>query len=338
MLINTEIEKKEDYQSKNNTFEEIGQILAREKTFLIFPHINMDGDALGSSVALCATLRNMGKEAYILIEDEVPGFLDFLAKDYCTHNMNIIENPDVCVAVDCGEFSRFPARVEKFQSGKITGTIDHHVTTMPIFDFNYIRPEAAATGELIFELVKTMGKSLKGDVSQGILTAITTDTGNFQYSNTTAHTHRITAELMDNGAKPNEISINLYQNIRLQKLILNNMILQGLKVFAGGRGIICGVTQGMIKETGARMEDTEGIVETIRNVKNVEVAVFVKELTNKECKISMRAKRDANVAEIAQSINGGGHVKAAGGKLNMSFNEAMKHMEDLVYQYIRKMD
>ncbi len=329
--------KIENSLNENNSFEEISEILKRENTILLFPHINMDGDALGSCVAFCSALRILGKTAYILIEDEVPGFLDFLAKDYCTFDMDKIENPDVCIMIDCGDFSRLPKRVEKFEEGKIKGCIDHHITSKPVFDFNYINPDAAATGELIFRLIKTMGVELKNDIAQGLLTAITTDTGNFQYSNTTAETHKIAGELMENGAKPSEISINLYQNIRLQKLILNNKILQRLKVFAGGRGIISSVTQDMIRKTGGRMEDTEGIVETLRNVRGVEIAVFVKELEDGSCKISMRAKRNANVAEIAEKINGGGHIKAAGGKLNMPCYQATKYMEDIVYEYIRKM-
>jgi phosphoesterase RecJ-like protein len=104
--------------SKNNSLKEIADILTEAESILLYPHVNMDGDCLGSSVALCAALRKMGKDAYVLIEDDIAAFLKFMDKGYCTYDTNVIKEPDVCLCLDCGDLDRFIARKEKFMQGK----------------------------------------------------------------------------------------------------------------------------------------------------------------------------------------------------------------------------
>ena len=148
----------------NNSLKEIAKILNESQSVLLFPHLNMDGDALGSSAALCATLRKLGKQSYILIEDEIAAFLQFLDNDYCTHDANIIAEPDICLCIDCGDTGRFKKREEKFLQGKTKGCIDHHGTSTPFADFNYIDPKAAATGEIIYDLIKEMGVEIDAEI------------------------------------------------------------------------------------------------------------------------------------------------------------------------------
>ena len=142
---------------KNNTFQEISAVLLAAKKLLLYPHIHMDGDAIGSCAALCKALRRAGKEAYILIEEEIPLNLRFLDRGYCTTDADILAEVDVSVCVDCGDESRFPGRKQAFRQGKTTVCIDHHHTTSSFCDYNYVDPEAAATGELIYQLLQVMG-------------------------------------------------------------------------------------------------------------------------------------------------------------------------------------
>ncbi|WP_312091911.1 DHH family phosphoesterase [Aminipila sp.] len=320
---------------KNNTLKEIAQILMASKSVLLFTHINMDGDTLGSSVALCIALRKLGKQAHILIEDDIAAFLQFLDRDYCTYDTHIIENPDICLCIDCGDVERFTKRKEKFFQGKQKGCIDHHVTTEPFADFNYIDPKAAATGEIVFDLIKELQVDMDKEIGNAIFAAITTDTGNFQYSNTTKKTHLIAAELCDYGVDYNEISVELYQNNRLEKLLLQTKVLQGLTVFAAGMAAICGVTQEMFQETQGKMEETEGMIEILRNISGIEVAVFVKEIEENKCKVSMRSKKFVNVAELSKTLNGGGHARAAGCTVYQSYEETKKTMIHLVEEYLK---
>ena len=123
---------------QNNSLKEIGQQLLAADSVLLFPHVNIDGDALGSCVALCAALRNAGKQAWILTEEEVGEYVGFLDNGYCTQDQEIIGTPDICMCVDCSETKRFPGREETFFKGKTTVCLDHHFTGEPFADYNYI--------------------------------------------------------------------------------------------------------------------------------------------------------------------------------------------------------
>jgi phosphoesterase RecJ-like protein len=307
---------------QNNTFREIGDLLKAAETILIYPHVNMDGDALGSAAALCRTLRDLGKTSYILIEDDIPRNLLFLDRGYCTHDQNIIEDVDISLCLDCGDLSRFLKRKEKFLKGKTSICIDHHRTTVPFCDCNYVDPEAAATGQLIYYLLKEMGTVIDGEIANAVFAAITTDTGNFQYSNTTRECHDIAAELYDFGVDVRRVSQEIYESVRQERILLHGTALSMMERFAEGKAAMTVVTQDMLKKTGAGMDETEGIVDQMRSIEGVEIAILVKEDTEK-LKLSLRAKSWGNVAAIAGEFGGGGHTKAAGCSLKMPLDEAL---------------
>ena len=317
---------------ENNTFHEIAEQLMAADSVLIYPHVNMDGDALGSAVAACRGLRHLGKRCYILIEDEIPRNLKFLDDGYCTMDQSCILSPDVSFCMDCGDVTRFPKRKEKFAEGKVTVCIDHHRTTRPFCDFNYIDPDAAATGELIYQLLLALGTPHDRETANALFAAISTDTGNFQYSNTTKESHRIVAELYDWGLEANKVSREIYDNVRLQRLLLHNRALQTLELLADGQAAVAWVDKKMLEETGAGMDESEGIVDQLRSIEGVEIAVFVKSERPEQTKVSLRAKSWGDVAVIAEKLGGGGHSKAAGCTLDMPLSEALplikKEVED----------
>lgn len=297
---------------KNNSFEEIGEQLRAAETVLLYTHVNMDGDCLGSAAAMCAVLRRMGKESFILLEDELHDNLKFLDKGYCTYDQSIIASPDVSMCIDCGAPDRFPKRADKFAEGRVSICVDHHATTEPFCQYNYIDPGAAATGELIYKLIKAMGQEIDKEIGEALFAAITTDTGNFQYSNTTKESHEIVAALYDAGIDSNAVSVEIYETVRVEKLLIKKKILDTLELLADGRLAMAYVSQKMLAETGALMEETEGMVSELRSIDKVEVAVFLKEEEGGTVYISFRSKHAADVAEVAARLGGGGHKKAAG--------------------------
>ena len=311
---------------KNNTLAEIAKVLVEKQNILIYPHINMDGDALGSATALCKGLRDLGKNCSILIEDDIPGNLLFLDKGYTTTDQNIMERADVSVCVDCGEEKRFPKRAEKFSQGDITICIDHHATTKFICDYNYVDSGRAATGELIYDLLCEMGVEIDKEIGEAVFAAITTDTGNFQYSNTSKRSHEIMAELYD----ANGISIELYENQRIEKILIKNKVLSTLELLADGKAAICYMTEDMLSETGAAGDETDGVVQELRSISGVEIAAFLKEQGEGKVKVSLRSKRYADVAAIASAFGGGGHIRAAGCTLECSMEAAMNRIEDKI--------
>ena len=321
----------------NNTFKEIAEVLLKAEKILIYPHINADGDTVGSAAALCHTLRRLGKTAYVLVEDELPSNLRFMDKGYFTFDEKVIEHPDVSVCVDCGDFGRFPMRREKFLSARTTVCVDHHGTTQNFCDYNYVDSAAAATGELIYALIKEMVPEADVETGEAIFAAITTDTGNFQYSNTTKNCHLIMAELYDLGVDTNKVSVEIYENERQEKLMITTKALSTLEIFGGGCGAIAHLTLEDMKEIGAEPFETDGVIQKLRSISGVEYAAFVKEKEPGVIRVSMRAKRRGNVATIASELGGGGHVKAAGCTLNMPLDEAVNLVKSKLSEAIKEL-
>ena len=321
----------------NNTFKEIAEVLLKAEKILIYPHINADGDAVGSAAALCHTLRRLGKTAYVLIEEQLPANLRFMDKGYFTFDEKVIEHPDVSVCVDCGDFGRFPMRMEKFLSARTTVCVDHHGTTQNFCDYNYVDSGAAATGELIYALIKEMVPEADVETGEAIFAAITTDTGNFQYSNTTKNCHLIMAELYDLGVDTNKVSVEIYENERQEKLMITTKALSTLEIFGGGCGAIAHLTLEDMKEIGAEPFETDGVIQKLRSISGVEYAALVKEKEPGVIRVSMRAKRRGNVATIASELGGGGHVKAAGCTLNMPLDEAVNLVKSKLSEAIKEL-
>ena len=321
----------------NNTFKEIAEVLLKAEKILIYPHINADGDAVGSAAALCHTLRRLGKTAYVLIEEQLPANLRFMDKGSFTFDETVIEQPDVSVCVDCGDFGRFPMRREKFASARTTVCVDRHGTTQNFCDYNYVDSAAAATGELIYALIKEMVPEADVETGEAIFAAITTDTGNFQYSNTTKNCHLIMAELYDLGVDTNKVSVEIYENERQEKLMITTKALSALEIFGGGCGAIAHLTLEDMKEIGAEPFETDGVIQKLRSISGVEYAAFVKEKEPGVIRVSMRAKRRGNVASIASELGGGGHVKAAGCTLNMPLDEAVNLVKSKLNEAIKEL-
>lgn len=323
---------------KNNSFEEISEQLKAAKSVLLYTHINMDGDAIGSAVAMCKVLRNMGKECYVLLEDNISANLLFLDNDYCTKDQSIIDAPDVSMCLDCGDVGRFPKRKDKFETGKVSICVDHHATTDPFCAYNYIDPGAAATGELVYKLINTMGATIDKEIGEALFAAITTDTGNFQYSNTTKETHCIVASLYDAGIDSNYVSVQIYETVRMEKLMLKNRALGTLTMAADGKFAMAYVDQKMLAETGAKMEESEGIVSELRSIAGVQIAAFLKEDSRKVIKVSLRAKTEGDVSAISTQFNGGGHKKAAGCTMHCSLAEAMEQIKTASLENLAEYD
>jgi Exopolyphosphatase-related proteins len=309
---------------ENNTFSEIAEKLLEADTVLIVTHVLMDGDALGSSAALCEALRNEGKTAYILLEDKIPDDMQFLDRGFCTYDQDIIEEPDVCICLDAGDTGRFAGRADKFRTGKTLICVDHHATTDPFCDLNHIDPHEAATAEMVYKLLRAGNMKITREIAGSIFAGITTDTGNFQYANTTKQSHEITAALYDAGMDFRSVSIELYECVKPEKIKLQTMIMGATEFYADGKLAVSYVSQKMLKECGCRMEDSEGTVGNLRSVKGVEIAIILKENRNDLIKATMRSKTYADVAAIAMKHDGGGHTKAAGCTIHDTLDNAEK--------------
>ncbi|MDR3225874.1 MAG: 30S ribosome-binding factor RbfA [Clostridiales Family XIII bacterium] len=301
-----------------NTAAEIADALDEAETVRIFPHENMDGDTLGSAVALCLALRGKGKDCAVVISEKIPDNIAFIeygctvrAQDAAADDV-LFAGYDLAVLMDVGEVARLDDRGDLFANGDETMCFDHHISSKAIYDYNDIDTAASATAELIYEALRVMNVPIDIRIATALYVGIVTDTGRFQYTNTTPHTHRIVAELMEDGMQPNEVSTEIYQNMRMEKILLENAVVSTMQTVAGGRGVVAHMTKEMLSDTGAMEEETEGIAEKLRGIRGVEVSAFIREAENGRTKGSMRSKRQYDVAELASQFGGGGHIRAAG--------------------------
>lgn len=325
-----------------NTIQEIAGALYSSDRVLLFPHKNMDGDALGSCAALAHCLRSLGKEARIVISEDIPENLAFLDLGLCTENPRWENREYTSVLVDCGELKRIKGREDFFLAGNKTICIDHHQTTEAFCQYNYVDPEAAATGEIVYSILLELGitsdleeKDILRHIANSLFAAITTDTGNFQYSNAGKLSHEIMVELYDWGLEHNKVSIEIYENNRLERLKLEAAIMSNTQLFCGGKAALTFVTGEMLKKTGAFMNETESIVDMLRSIRGVEVAIFLKEEEEKLIRCSLRSKEWFDVAELAGSFDGGGHVRASGFTLYTDLEDSIARVKEAVEERLQ---
>ncbi len=308
-------------RKNSNVMKEIVSALNGADTVRIITHASMDGDAFGSSAALCHILRGLGKRAEILLEDEIPGNLRFLDRNYCVRESGLPEEPDLCVALDCGALYRFEKRVESYQKGRNTINIDHHEGNPCFGALNWVEPDAPATGLLVFLLLRAAGWEIDAECGEALYAAIATDTGNFQYESTNKECLLAAAELCDSGMDRVKVATEIYQNCRPEQIAIEAIAVERMEYLCGGWASLSCVTQEMLRETGALMSETERIVERLRGVRGVELAVLIKEEPDR-VKCSLRSKHYVDVAAIAASLGGGGHKRAAGCTMRCGLEEA----------------
>lgn len=302
--------------------------------YLVLPHINPDGDSIGSSVLLCDYLVSIGADAYILNNDELNLSIAFLK------NENFISSEDflkknitdyTVITLDSSDTSRYGDRTEIVSAAKKLINIDHHVTNTKYGDINIVDEHASSTGEVIYRILKSSDYKISKQAAEAVYTAISTDTGSFKYSNTGAMTHEIVSELYSKGFNFTEINTKIYQNNHMDSVKVLKIALNNLNFFRGNKLGASFVTLDQVAAEGINAYETDGICEDIRNINGVEVSVFLKEVESGVFKANLRSKFDYDVAALALSYGGGGHKKAAG-------FTTMGNIEDIMKTLIEKIE
>ena len=291
--------------------------LRREDGFTLISHVSPDGDTIGSSLALFGILTAMGKRVQAVCEQPVPrvySFLPFSDRVLLTEQaqagfLNVI-------SIDCADTARMGGAEKLFEQAQGTGNIDHHRTN-PLFGAHVLHDgEAAATGELIYALWRELGVAMHGGQAQEIasclFTAISTDTGNFAYSNTTPGTFLTAAALLETGIDIASINRRVYRTVPLSKKRLLGHVLSNMLFYADGKIGFGFVSQQTLLSVGATPEEVDGVIDDIRDVDTVEIAILMREARDGTHKVSMRSKQYADVSAIAHRFGGGGHLHAAG--------------------------
>ncbi|OLS01764.1 DHH family phosphoesterase [Tissierella creatinophila] len=298
-------------------------LIKESSNIFIASHINPDGDNIGSSLALALALKKINKNIVVLKSDIIP--IDFtflpginLIKEYDDK----LDDIDLFITLDCGDINRLGQNKILFENAKKTINIDHHISNTNFGDINIVDSKVTATGELIYYFIKQMEIEIDKDIATNIYTAISTDTGSFKYESVSSDTHRIIADLLDIGIDKSDININLYENMSFTRMKLFIKSLTTLETFNNGKIAVIEVTQEMLKETGASLEDSEGIVSFIKKLSTVEAACILKELEKEDIKISLRTKKYLDASYICNKFDGGGHKRAAGCTIYKGIKEA----------------
>jgi len=304
-------------------FQEIGQILREHQRFAILGHVRPDGDALGSQLALALSLQALGKEVRVWNEDGMLEKYSFLPRaELLTKPPSTPEDFDVAIALDTAIQNRLGTAVAAVRSSKIWINIDHHLSNPGYGDVVHIDSSAPATAEIVFHLIKSQGLPFNRDIAENLYAAISTDTGSFQYPKTSAHTFEIAAELIRTGLDVGHLSQQLYENYPRRRLELLRELLRTMRFQQEGRVASFSLTLKTAADLAVLPENNEGLIDHLRSVRGVIVAVFFEELSDGKVRVSMRSKSDAvDVCAICQKFGGGGHSLAAGARVSGTLSE-----------------
>jgi bifunctional oligoribonuclease and PAP phosphatase NrnA len=315
-----------------STFEEIGRAFREHQRFAILSHVRPDGDALGSQLALALSLKQLGKDVRVWNEDGMLEKYSFLARaQLLTKPPSGPEDVDVAIALDTAIQNRLGTAFQAIRTAKIWINIDHHPSNPGYGDLVYVDPTAPATGQILFELIKSERLPFDRAIAENLYVAISTDTGSFQYPNTTARTFEIAAELVRAGVDVGRINQQVYENYPRRRVELLRELLRTMRFEGGGRVASFSLSLKTAAELGVLPEDNEGLIDHLRAIRGVIVAVFFEELPDGKVRVSMRSKSEkTDVCAICQKFGGGGHTLAAGARVRGSLAEVEQEILEAI--------
>ncbi len=310
--------------------QEIQTALEQAKSVAIFTHINPDGDALGSSFAMKAALTSLGKHAVVFLEKELPARYHYLNDGYSlTGDMTEF---DVALALDCGASARLGSLEPLFLSAHKRLVVDHHYADTFFGDLHYTEPESAACAELVYLLIVGMCDTLPKTTLAPLYTGISTDTGQFKYSNVTSRTHLIAAELLKGGLDHRAITRHLYDTVKLKKLKFTGVLADKIKLYNDGQIAVLECFDSFLEQYGLSHEEVEELPNTVLSVEGVAVSVILKSREGGGIKASLRCKENIDLAVLASKFGGGGHKCAAGLVSALSAEELTNQLVSAITQ------
>ncbi|OIP89992.1 MAG: hypothetical protein AUK24_05300 [Syntrophaceae bacterium CG2_30_49_12] len=300
-------------------------IINSYQVFLITSHVRLDGDALGSELALYHMLRRMKKEAVVYNQDETPQNYRFLpGNEIIVQQLPPLGEFDAAFVLDCSELERVGEAANKIGRIKRIIAIDHHISRGAFCEIAYIDHQASSTGELLYRFAEHMALELTEEMATNLYAAIMTDTGGFRYGSTRQSTLTAAGNLLGKGADPQWIAENIYESKPLAKIKLLMNVLETMTFDLGGKIGSLVVLRKAIESAGALQEHAEGFVDIPRSIEGVEVSILYNELSQNYFKISLRSKGKLNVEQIARAFGGGGHANASGCEIEGDI-ETVKH-------------
>lgn len=317
---------------------EAAALLASKQKILITAHLNPDGDAMGSMVALAHLCLKLGKEARMVNQSQIPEFLDWIELPVpLVHSYAELSGwvPDLAVFLDSGDSRRVGPdgaalaagdRLPSWEEVKILN-IDHHFGNPEFGDANFVEAGAGATAELVGELAEFMGQPLSGKLGEAVYLGLTSDSGNFTYSSATPSLMSMASRIVANGLKVEEFTEKSENNWSTGRMQLWGELMQNLQFAAEGKVVATVITNALLKKYNAKSADLEGFVSFLRRLKTARVSLLVREKSSVGSKISLRSmggSASVDVQKVAAKFGGGGHKSASGADVALPPEEAVK--------------
>jgi len=325
-------------------FNKLKQIILDNNSFLLTTHVNPDGDAIGSEIAMYFILKELGKKIYIVNHSETPYNLDFLDPDRviekydASKHRRLFDEVDVLVALDFNRSDRIVSMQDGFnQSKKTKICIDHHQDSAPFVDYFFADIYYSATGHIIYEFIKKSEiVKLKFDTAFPIYAAIMTDTGSFRFERTTPELHIAIADMLNHGVIPGDVFDKIYDHSKFSKIKLTGAALDSMQLYSSDNNIgYMVLKQELFQRLGAFESDTDSLVNYTLSVEGVVVGLLFMELKD-GFKVSFRSKGTIPMNKLAGEFGGGGHTNAAGARIfNASLKEYIPKILSKTEEYLK---
>jgi len=320
----------------------INEIVDRIKSFkkiAITFHSSPDGDSLGSALALLIGLRKLKKEVYIISKEVIPQTFLFLP---CSSEINgetigPLVDTECVIVLDCGDFKRINANLRMENRKFELINMDHHLSNDLYGDFNFVDTSASAVGEIVYEVLGLLHVEIDSEISTCLYSSLLTDTGSFRHSSTTAVTHHIAGKLINTGIEFSNIHRMIFENKKFEKIKFYGEVINNMTAELNAKVCIMYISKNILEKYETISSDTSDVITFGDSIDTVEVTILIKEAEN-GVKVSLRSKSLVDVSKIAETFNGGGHIRAAGFFTEGNFHDTkVKLLEILEKELIKWM-
>jgi len=312
------------------SLERIVKILNENNKFCILTHQYPDGDTLGSAFALCRILQKIGKKAKVVNNDSIPPKFNFLKS--CVKQENF--EPEFIVSVDVADEKLLGPNLKKY-CGKVDLLIDHHKINENFAKYSYVDAGAAATAQIIYEIMNIIKTGWDSYIANCIYTGIATDTGCFKYKNTTAKTHKIAAAVLELGAEKDKINTLMFEQKTKEQFIAEKYIMDSIEFYFENKLAIIYVTLEMLEKSGADDSLIDGIAGIPKQIEGVVIGVTFRQKEEDVFKVSVRTSEEIDASLLCKHFGGGGHTNAAGFTIKGSLEEAKEEFISYAKTFIK---
>lgn len=310
-------------------FEKAYELIKESRSVYIASHISPDGDAIGSMMAMYLALKNMNKDVHVIIPSCSDRF-EFLDEIKYAETSIDVDSYDLCIVMDSSTLDRVSISQEEYNKAKKKLVIDHHQNLKIDADVVISDSKSPATCQIIYEFFESQNILIDKEIAKYIYLGMLTDTGNFNYQNTTPRTHRIVANLIETGIDFAYICKMINDTMKEERLKLVSYVINNMETYKDGKIKYVKVPSNVIETLGLDEEDAEGMVNYLRCVKGVDVAIYARQLKDGTYRVSMRSNGNVDISKAAIQLGGGGHINAAGFTVNEEIDNVKNEIIELV--------